>query len=110
MVIIDLMRLMGTLADGATGEITVASAAERGLAEKWCARSGNTVLGADVDGSGAAAPTVRRGRPPRPAGGSRCEQDAGCATVDVHELPLQPRVRLLLRGVIAADAASRAER
>ncbi len=66
MVIIDLMRLMGTLADGATGEITVASAAERGLAEKWCARSGNTVLDADVDGSGAGTLTVRRGRPPDP--------------------------------------------
>jgi hypothetical protein len=33
-VIVDLMRLMSTLADGATGEITVASAAERELAEK----------------------------------------------------------------------------
>jgi hypothetical protein len=65
-VIIDLMRLMGTLADGATGEITVRSAAERALAEKWCARSGNTVLDTDVDGSGAGTLTVRRGRPPDP--------------------------------------------
>ena len=66
MVIIDLMRLMGTLADGATGEITVASAEERELVEKWCARSGNTVLHADVDGSGVGTVTVRRGRPPDP--------------------------------------------
>ena len=66
MVIIDLMRLMGTLADGATGEITVASAGERELVEKWCARSGNTVLDADVDGSGVGTVTVRRGRPPDP--------------------------------------------
>lgn len=66
MVIIDLMRLMGTLADGATGEITVASVTEREVAEKWCARSGNTVLYADVDGSGAGTLTVRRGRPPDP--------------------------------------------
>jgi len=65
-VIIDLMRLMGTLADGATGELTVASAGERELVEKWCARSGNTVLDADVDGSGVGTVTVRRGRPPDP--------------------------------------------
>lgn len=66
MVIIDLMRLMGTLADGAAGEITVRSAEERAIAEKWCARSGNTVLAADVDGSGAGTLTVRRGRPADP--------------------------------------------
>ena len=66
MVIIDLMRLMGTLADGATGEITVRSPEERVIAEKWCARSGNTVLDADVDGSGAGTLTVRRGRPADP--------------------------------------------
>jgi hypothetical protein len=65
-VIIDLMRLMVTLADGATGEITVASADERDLAEKWCARSGNTIVAADVDVSGAGTLTVRRGRPPDP--------------------------------------------
>jgi Radical SAM superfamily len=65
-VIIDLMRLMGTLADGAAGEITVRSAAERELAEKWCARSGNTLLDANVDSSGAGRLTVRRGRPPDP--------------------------------------------
>lgn len=67
MVILDLMRLMGTLADGATGEITVRSAAERELAEKWCARSGNTVLDAIADTSGAWRLTVRRGRLPDPA-------------------------------------------
>ncbi|MEO3759682.1 radical SAM protein [Mycobacterium sp. B14F4] len=66
MVILDLMRLMSTLADGATGEITVRSTAERELAEKWCARSGNTVLGTAIDTSGAATLTVRRGRPPDP--------------------------------------------
>lgn len=63
MVIFDLMRLMETLADGATGEVTVGSAAERELAEKWCARSGNTVLQAEVDSSGVGVLTVRRGRP-----------------------------------------------
>lgn len=63
MVILDLMRLMATLADGAAGQITVASAAEHELAEKWCARSGNTVLDAVLDGLGAGTLTVRRGRP-----------------------------------------------
>lgn len=67
MVIVDLMRLMGTLADGATGEITVRSTAERELAEKWCARAGNTVVDADIDVTGAGMLTVRRGRAPDPA-------------------------------------------
>lgn len=67
MVILDLMRMMSTLADGATGEITVRSAADRELAEKWCARSGNTVLDATADASGAWMLTVRRGRLPDPA-------------------------------------------
>ncbi|MGB2919025.1 MAG: radical SAM protein [Mycobacterium sp.] len=66
MVILDLMRLMASLADGAVGEITVASAAERELAEKWCARSGNTVVDANLDGSGRGTLTVRRGRPADP--------------------------------------------
>lgn len=66
MVIFDLMRLMATLADGASGEISVGSAEERELAEKWCARSGNTVVRADIDSAGAGTLTVRRGRPPDP--------------------------------------------
>lgn len=66
MVILDLMRLVGTLADGATGEITVASLDERELVEKWCVRTGNTVLHADMAGSAACTLTVRRGRPPDP--------------------------------------------
>lgn len=66
MVIIDLMRLLSTLADGETREIIVASAAERELAERWCARSGNTIVNADVDASMAGTLTVRRGRPQDP--------------------------------------------
>lgn len=66
MVILDLMRLMGTLADGAIAEITVGSPGDRMLAEKWCARTGNTVVHADVRDSGAVTLTVRRGRPPDP--------------------------------------------
>ena len=66
MVIFDLMRLMGSLADGNNGEVAVGSAAEREVAEKWCARSGNTVVQADLDEAGAGTLTVRRGRPPDP--------------------------------------------
>ncbi len=66
MVILDLMRLTATLADGATGEVRIESAADRELAERWCARSGNTVVGTDVDSSGAGTLTVRRGHPPDP--------------------------------------------
>jgi len=62
-VILDLMRLMATLADGAAGQVIVTSAADRELAEKWCTRSGNTVVDASLDASGAGTLTVRRGRP-----------------------------------------------
>ena len=67
MVILDLMRLMGGLPHGATGEVAVHSPAARDLAERWCARSGNTVVRADVDQMGAGVLVVRRGRPPDPA-------------------------------------------
>jgi Radical SAM superfamily/4Fe-4S single cluster domain len=67
MVIIDLMRLMGGLAQGATGEIKVQSPADRDLAERWCAHNGNTVVRADVDDSGVGTLVVRRGRAPDPA-------------------------------------------
>ncbi len=67
MVILDLMRLMGGLPHGATGEVAVHSPADRDLAERWCARSGNTVVRADVDQMGAGVLVVRRGRPPDPA-------------------------------------------
>lgn len=67
MVILELMRVMGTLADGAAAEVRVRSAADRELAEQWCLRSGNTVLATDVDASGAGTLTVRRGRLPDPA-------------------------------------------
>ncbi|MDZ7885468.1 MAG: radical SAM protein [Mycobacterium sp.] len=66
MVILDLMRLMATLADGAVGEVAVGSAAELETAEKWCERSGNTALQADLDETGAGTLMVRRGRPPDP--------------------------------------------
>jgi GNAT superfamily N-acetyltransferase len=67
MVILDLMRVMGGLADGALAEVTIRSGAERELADRWCARMGNTIVRADVDDSGAGTVVVRRGRPPDPA-------------------------------------------
>jgi len=66
MVILALMRLMGDLADGAVGEIAVNSDEDRELAERWCAHSGNTVVRADVDDSGAGVLVVRRGHLPDP--------------------------------------------
>jgi hypothetical protein len=67
MVILELMRLMSSLAQGATGAVEVHSPAERDLAERWCERSGNTVVRAEVDATGAGTLVVRRGRPPDPA-------------------------------------------
>jgi uncharacterized Fe-S cluster-containing radical SAM superfamily protein len=66
MVILTLMRLMGDLADGATGEVAIACDEDRELAERWCAHSGNTVVRADVDESGAGVLVVRRGHLPDP--------------------------------------------
>jgi uncharacterized Fe-S cluster-containing radical SAM superfamily protein len=66
MVILTLMRLMGDLADGATGEIAVSCDEDRALAERWCAHTENTVVRADVDESGAGILVVRRGRLPDP--------------------------------------------
>jgi hypothetical protein len=63
-VIIDLMRLVAGLADGTTGEVVIRSPAERDLAEQWCARTGNTVVRADVDRLGVGTLVVRRGHPP----------------------------------------------
>ena len=67
MVILDLMRVMGGLANGTLGEVTIQSVAERELADRWCARTGNTIVRADVDDSGAGTLVVRRGRQPDPA-------------------------------------------
>ncbi|WP_228000418.1 Rv1681 family radical SAM protein [Nocardia australiensis] len=66
MVILALMRLIGTLADGATGEVRVRSHEERALAELWCARNGNSVVRVDVDDAGRGVLVVRRGHPPDP--------------------------------------------
>lgn len=67
MVIIDLMRKVGELAQGSTCDIAVRSAVDADLAERWCARTGNTIVRTDVDERGAGRVVVRRGRPPDPA-------------------------------------------
>jgi hypothetical protein len=67
MVILDLMRQVGGLAQGATAEVAVTSARDQDLAQQWCARTGNTVVRADVDQAGAGTLVVRRGHPPDPA-------------------------------------------
>jgi hypothetical protein len=66
MVIVDLMRLVAGLPQGATGEVEVRSGGERDLAERWCARTGNTFVRAVVDRAGVGTLVVRRGRPPDP--------------------------------------------
>jgi hypothetical protein len=66
MVIIDLMRVMGGIADGTVAEVTIRSAADYELADRWCARTGNTIVRADIDDAGVGTLVVRRGRPPDP--------------------------------------------
>ncbi|OOK65740.1 radical SAM superfamily protein [Mycobacterium kansasii] len=65
--ILDLMRQVGGLAQGATVEVAVSSHHDRELAEKWCARTGNTLVSTDLDDAGVGAVVVRRGHPPDPA-------------------------------------------
>ncbi|GAB7151223.1 radical SAM protein [Mycobacterium riyadhense] len=67
MVILDLMRRVGGLAQGATAEVAVSGDRDRELAERWCAQTGNTVVRAEVDQAGVGTLVVRRGRPPDPA-------------------------------------------
>lgn len=67
MVILDLMRLMGDLALGATGQVAVDSPADRDLAERWCTHTGNTLVRADVDEAGIGTLVVRHGPPPNPS-------------------------------------------
>ncbi|HEY5852514.1 MAG TPA: radical SAM protein [Aldersonia sp.] len=66
MVILELMRLAAGLADGAVGEVAVGSVADLELARRWCAHSGNTVVGEDVGADGAGTVSVRRGHAPDP--------------------------------------------
>ncbi|TXB92357.1 hypothetical protein FRD82_16235, partial [Mycobacterium tuberculosis] len=47
--IIELMRRVVGLAQGATAEVAVYGDRDRDLAERWCANTGNTLVRADVD-------------------------------------------------------------
>lgn len=67
MVIIELMRRVVGLAQGATAEVAVYGDRDRDLAERWCANTGNTLVRADVDQTGVGTLVVRRGHPPDPA-------------------------------------------
>lgn len=67
MVILDLMRQVGGLAQGTTVEVAVCNHRDRELAEKWCARTGNTLVRADVDEAGVGVVLVMRGHLPDPA-------------------------------------------
>ncbi|MET3923647.1 radical SAM protein [Arthrobacter sp. UYEF20] len=64
-VILDLMRMAGALAEGATGAVTISSAAEFDLVRRWCERTGNTLISTSPADAGAVL--VRRGRLPDPA-------------------------------------------
>jgi Radical SAM superfamily/4Fe-4S single cluster domain len=66
-VILDLMRQVGDLPLGATTEVVVSTHRDRDLAQQWCARTGNTLVRADIDKSGVGTLVVRRGHPPDPS-------------------------------------------
>ncbi len=66
MVVLALIRLIGGLADGMTGEVPVSSREEVELAKRWCVHSGNTFVRADVDDRGVGTLVLRRGGAPDP--------------------------------------------
>ncbi|MGY4541771.1 pyruvate-formate lyase-activating enzyme [Arthrobacter sp. UYNi723] len=66
-VILDLVRMVGTLAEGATGAVTIGSATEFDLVQRWCERTGNTLITKSWTDVGPGAVVVRRGRLPDPA-------------------------------------------
>lgn len=65
--ILDLVRLVGSLAEGATGEVAISSSDELDLVRRWCERTGNTLGAATMSDGGSGTVVVRRGRPPDPA-------------------------------------------
>ena len=71
MVILDLMRVMGGIANGALAEVTIRSAAEHDLADRWCARTGNTIVRADIDDSGVGTLAGPSRPASRPGSGAR---------------------------------------
>ena len=67
MVILELVRAVGVLADGASTQVPINSGADLELARRWADRTGNTIIGSTVDDAGLGTVKVRRGRPPDPA-------------------------------------------
>ena len=65
--ILDLVRLVGSLAEGATGEVAISSSEELDLVRRCCERTGNTLGAATMSGGESGTVVVRRGRPPDPA-------------------------------------------
>jgi len=66
-VVLDLVRLLGSLAEGATGEVAFSSSDELDLVRRWCERTGNTFVAATMIDGASGTVVVRRGRPPDPA-------------------------------------------
>ncbi|WP_235900649.1 Rv1681 family radical SAM protein [Lolliginicoccus suaedae] len=66
MVILDLMRTISGLAQGGVGEVALRTEEDLLLAQRWCARSGNTIVRTDVDETGSGILVVRRGHLPDP--------------------------------------------
>lgn len=67
MVILDLVRAVGPLPDGAVVDLAVSDRGDLELARRWAERTGNTVVSAVFEGEGPGTVVVRRGRPPDPA-------------------------------------------
>ena len=67
MVILELVRALGPLAEGATAEIPISNHSDLDTARQWAIRTGNTFVSGSYDDDGPGVVAVRRGRPPDPA-------------------------------------------
>ncbi len=67
MVILDLVRIVGQLAEGDTTEISVSSSTELDLIRRWCEQTGNTVVSTLMAEEDSGTAVVSRGRPLDPA-------------------------------------------
>ncbi len=67
MVILELVRAVGYLADGGTVGVALTADTDLELARRWAERTGNSIVSSDVDESGVGTVVVRRGRVPDPA-------------------------------------------
>lgn len=67
MVILDLVRTVGTLAEGRTTTVELASRAELDLVHRWCELTGNTMVSAVMAEHDSGVATVSRGRSADPS-------------------------------------------